>query len=311
MPNQAHFFLDTELFHGKNKNAILDQIQGELTTASLSVSFSKSRPHHSLYQAAKLVATNRRYKEDQSPIVVIGNEASMNAVLNAFLTANPSKRRPLLAIDPDVKHRSVHELIHIIVSSLAKMTIQERPLAAISGEVPNVGTLYFFDTLQVGPDFSALLPDFQQKVIWKKAWEQLLSFWGYLSRSQDRIFFSWTLRQGTDYQHNAKTLGLQIRLVDLPGQSPFMVRMVNQAAFPKILWTYLQGKKGRQNPSRRGFITFPLAEQADFHIRDLQSPKLDGSLLKAGAYSFTLKMGGSYPLIQATTNHQKKNEKKN
>lgn len=305
MPNRAHFFLETELLHGKNKNAVLDQIQGQLTTAQVSATFSKSRPHHSLYQSAKVIASNRHYKNDQLPLVVIGNDASVNAVLNAFLAVNPSVRRPILAIDPRMGKGSINEITTLIMASLNQMTIEQRPLAVIDGDVPHLGQRYFFDSLQFGSDFSALLPDFKQKVVWKKAWEQFLSFWSFLSRNQDKIFFSWTLRQGTSYQNNVKTLGLQVLLDNATASKPFTVRMVNQVAWPKILITYLQGKKGRANPSRRGFITFPLAEQADFHIQNLESPKLDSYQLAAGAYSFTLLLSGTYPIIQLSEQAKK------
>ncbi|MFC4760795.1 hypothetical protein [Fructobacillus durionis] len=308
MPTQAHIFVGASLIRHKNKQGLLDQLQGELTQAGLMASYRVEKQHHSLYAQAKIVARSRSFQSIDLPIIVIGNEATANEVLSGFLAINPERKLPLLLISWPEKGLQVHEILSEINASLNQNTIINRPIAKIEGDVPTKGARYFFNYLQIGSDFSALLPTFNQKVIWKQAGQQFLNFWSNFSRNQDKIFFAWTLRHGTSYQHNPKTLGLQILLNNDNEQEPFTVRVVNQVAWPKILLTYLQGKKGRQNPSRRGFISFPLGNNAAFHIRDLESIKLDGNVLENGAYSFTLSMAGTYPVIEAV--NLSKNKKK-
>ncbi|MCK8616780.1 hypothetical protein LNP00_00145 [Fructobacillus sp. M158] len=296
MSEQAHIFIESALLPHKNKTGLLDQIEGELTKVGLAATFKKSKPHHSLYQKARLVARDKAFADRMDPIVVIGNEAAANEVLSGFLSIDPDKKRPLLLCQLSEKNVKVADLVNQLTAALKVEAIVEEPMAMIEGDVPNKGRRYFLHYLQVGPDFSALLPTFNQKVVWKQAWQQFLDFWNLISRNQDKVTFAWSLRQGSSYQLYAKTLGLQV-LNQADQDQPFNLRVVNQVAWPKILLTYLQGKKGRENPSRRGFITQPLKNEAAIHIRDLQGVKLDGNALENGAYSFQVKEAGTYPVI--------------
>ncbi|MBS9335730.1 hypothetical protein [Fructobacillus papyrifericola] len=306
MQKQAHIFIESTLLPNKNKQGLLDQIEGELTKVGLAASFKKSKPHHSLYQKARLVARDKAFAGTSLPIIVIGNEAAENEVLSGFMSVDADQRRPILLCPLPDKNVKVADLVNDLMTALAEEHVVENPLAKIVGNVPNKGERYFRSYLQIGPDFSALLPTFNQKLIWKQAWQQFLDFWSMLSRNQDKVSFAWSLRQGSTYQLSSKTLGLQV-LLEADGDKPFTLRAVNQVAWPKIFLTYFQGKKGRQNPSRRGFITFPLQSGAAIHIRDLQVLKLDGNALENGAYTFEVKEAGSYPFMQMP--EKKKNKK--
>ncbi|MBS9338824.1 hypothetical protein G6R29_04195 [Fructobacillus sp. M2-14] len=302
MPTQAHIFVESKLVRQKDQGA-LDQLQGQLTQSGLAVSFRKSRPHHSLFQKAKLVARDKAFSEQNLPIVVIGNEGSRNEVLSGFLAVDENKKHPILLVSWPEKGGHIEALISQIMTSLAAMQIKEAPVGLISGDVPSKGQRYFLDYVQVGQDFSALLPKFDQKFAIKEAWRQFLNFWNFLSSNQNALTFGWTLRHGRTYQHFSKTLGMQILNNGLDEkaetEAPYTIRLVNQVPWPKIFLTYFQGKKGRQNPSRRGFLSFDIKEQADIHVRDIQSVKTDGRPLDNGAYTFTLSTWGTYPLIEA------------
>ncbi|MBS9334946.1 hypothetical protein LQZ24_06105 [Fructobacillus sp. M1-13] len=310
MPTEAHIFIESALLPHKNQQGVLDSIEGEMTAVGLAKTLQKSKPHHSLYQKARLVARDKETEKTELPIIVIGNEAAVNEVLSGFLAVDQAQKRPVL-LYPLVNGKSldVHQMMEALLTALNNWQITKQPMAVLTGNVPNQGNRYFLDYLQVGPDFSALLPTFNQRLVWKYAWQQFLDFWNLFSRNQDKVTFAWTLRNGHNYQHNAKTLGLQVMVNQEGEKDPFTVRMVNQVAWPKILLTYLQGKKGRENPSRRGFITFPLDGQSDFHIRDLQRLALDGNQLENGAYSFTLKQAGSYPILELPVAKRDKKKK--
>ncbi|MCO0831744.1 hypothetical protein NFX39_01370 [Fructobacillus sp. W13] len=298
MPTQAHIFVESGLIRQKDKG-LLDQLEGQLTQNGVAPSFRKSRPHHSLFQKAKLVARDKAFSDVNLPVVVVGNKASRNEVLSGFLAVDESKKHPLLLVSWPEKATHIDHLISQIMTSLAAMQVTEAPVGQIVGDVPTKGQRYFLDYVQVGQDFSALLPKFDQKFAFKEAWRQFLNFWNFLSSNQNALTFGWTLRHGGTYQHFSKTLGMQVLNNGADAAAPYTIRLVNQVPWPKIFLTYLQGKKGRQNPSRRGFLSFDVKEKADIHIRDLQSVKTDGRLLDNGAYTFTLSTWGTYPLIEA------------
>ncbi|CAK1227887.1 hypothetical protein [Fructobacillus cardui] len=294
----AHFIIDTTLIRQKDLGS-LDQIQGQLTAAQVVTSFQKASTQNPVYNLARKVAKTLQ-TEEVLPIVVIGNPASLNATLAAILDFDESLRWPLLLINWGDKNHSTNHLVNQILTSLNNQAIQQAPLGLVTGSVPKQGKQYFLDSFQVGPDFSAILPKFNQKFAWKHAFHQMFSFWGQASRNQNKISFSWTLRFGHTYQNHSKTLGLQIIL----GQDGVAaeIRLVNQLPWPQIMLTYLRGKKGVENPSRKGFTTIPLTIPADFHIQDIQSVKIDGRLLQSGAYSFTMTIAGTYPIMAVTEN---------
>ncbi|USS91845.1 hypothetical protein [Fructobacillus americanaquae] len=294
----AHFIIDTTLIRPKDLGA-LDQIKSQLTAAQAVTSFQKASTHISVYTLARKIAKTMQ-REASLPIVVIGNSASLNATLAAILDFDDTLRWPLLLINWGDKNHSSSHLVHQILTALNTQTIRQVSLGLVTGSVPKQGKQYFLDTFQVGPDFSAILPEFNQKFAWKHAFQQIFSFWGQASRNQNKISFSWTLRFGQTYQNHSKTLGLQI--IPSKDGNTAEIRLVNQLPWPQIMLTYLRGKKGVENPSRKGFTTIPLTIPADFHIKDIQSVKTDGRPLQSGAYSFTMTIAGTYPIMGVAEN---------
>ncbi|GAO99676.1 hypothetical protein [Fructobacillus ficulneus] len=290
---EAHFIIDTTVIRPKDLGT-LDQLHGGLVAANSVASFQKATKLHTIERiAAKLAKTGQ--VGELVPIVVIGHAGSVNACLAGLFSINPDLRWPILLIDCPAKGIKVNQMVSGILASLATKNIHQVRLGKISGFVPKQGNQYFLDTFQIGPDFSAILPKFDQKFALKNAFHQAINFWGFSSRNQNNVTFAWTLRFGSTYQSHSKTLGFQIILGQ--GDQPNEVHIVNQVSWPQILRTYRQGKKGTVNPSRKGFTSFAISEPADFHIRDIQTAVADSQALNTGAYAFRLTTAGTYPVV--------------
>ncbi|GAP02396.1 transcriptional regulator [Fructobacillus pseudoficulneus] len=299
---QAHFIIDTTIIRHKDLGA-LDQIQGQLTQSNLVESFQKVTKQNPASNLAKrLVKTIN--SEEVVPLVIIGNQATMNAILNGLLAVDENIRWPLLLIDWPAKDVKAEQISGQILASLHQEQIQQVRLGRLDGLVPKQGSQFFLDNFQIGPDFFAVMPKFDQKISLRNASHQLLHFWSDRSRNQSKVTFSWTLRFGATYQNHSNSLGLQIMLGE--NDQDNQVRIINQLPWPRLFMTYLRGKKGADNPGRRGFTTLTLGqnEPADFHIKDIQTVKADSRLLPSGAYSFTLTSHDHYPILVAATSTQ-------
>ncbi|MDF7637033.1 hypothetical protein PT274_01965 [Leuconostocaceae bacterium ESL0958] len=237
-------------------------------------------------------------QQQGQPTLVIGNQATLNAVLNVYCQGELDRPKPLAFVEWPAKHASGQAVAAAVGQVLNQGQLQAQVIGKIAGLIPKEGQAYFVQQMQVGSDWSALFNRQSQE---KKAGPGILrQSMHYLSQKSTQLVpltFSWTYQTATNYQQEAATISWQLTLAADQATLYFLPKM----PWPKLVLAYRQGQKEPSATSRRGLTKKAIPSGTTFAIHDLQSVRLDGRPIQSGAYHFTFETV-NYPFITLPQN---------